>query len=116
MEPMNKVEKWLSNALIGLASLVSTYAVYTVQELNSTINTAVTAIATIKRELEIVRPRDVLEAVNTLAQSSLQREQVAAICRAESPWRQDRPDWREWRKEVSVRLRSLEQEVAKERE
>lgn len=61
---------------------------------------AVIHIAEIRKELELVKPADVLDAVRHLEQISLTEEEVARIISTESPWEEDRKDWERWQAEV----------------
>lgn len=69
--------------------------------------TALIHIAEIRRELEIVKPADILSAVHELESISITATEVAAIVRNESPWQEDREAWQAWRIEIEKRIEAL---------
>lgn len=90
---ISKAELWVIRSVGGALLAVLGWIGVQAQD-------AVVQLAEIKRELEITKPADVLEAVNHLERISLTKSEVSTIIRNEAPWNEVKKDWDDWRRGI----------------
>lgn len=100
---VSAIEMWIIR-IVGMI-LVSVLGWIGVQ-----FQTALLHIAEIRKELEITRPADVLDAVRELERVALTKDEVREIVVDKAQWPAERDDWFEWRGRVEHRLNGLEQQ------
>ena len=62
-------------------------------------------VARISRELLVVRPADVLRAVEEVKRETLSKEEIQDIVQACAPWGTVEKDWIQWRFELEGRIK-----------
>lgn len=62
-------------------------------------------VASIRTELDLVKPADVLLAIQALEATRLQRDDVKQIIAENAPWFKDRGEWVQWRNQIEQRVR-----------
>lgn len=74
----------------------------------SSINELNISVSYMRAELDVVKPAEVLNAVQALKDEQLRKVDVQQIISEGTPWVQDRPEWMTWRREIESRLSMLE--------
>ncbi len=72
------------------------------------INSLNVGVASIRTELDLVKPADILNALQSLETTRLRREDVQQIVSESAPWVRERDEWMGWRHEVDQRVRQNE--------
>ena len=98
---ISKVELWVIRT--AGACLIATLGWIGVQ-----FQTALVHIAEIRKELDVVKPADILAAVNDLEKHSLTKAEVESIVKSSAPWLAVAGEWRQWKLEIEKRLHSIE--------
>lgn len=105
-------DKWLTRGGGGAAVVVMLWMLQdfkddvsknldTMREDVASVKTQVTRVTT---ELDLVKPRDLLTAL----QEKPSKNDVREILKTDAPWIRDREQWLQWRAEMERRLQALE--------
>jgi hypothetical protein len=103
------LEKWIMRGVCGVTVLMAGYIgkdlAESVKELKKEINVSNVQMAEVRRELDIVKPADILRAVNELEKRRLTRAEVQLIVEQNAPWTRDKALMEE-------RIRVVQQNIA----
>lgn len=116
-EKIQLAEKWIIRIVffivIACMGYIGRNITTSIEDLKQSVVVATVQVATIKKELELVKPTDVLSALNQLEKTRLRKEDVELIVSTHSPWINERKNIEERIYRMEERIRIVELEVSK---
>lgn len=97
---VTRLEMWILRT--GMAATVAVLGWIGVQ-----FKEALVHVAEIRKELEIVKPADILAAVHDLDKRSLTRDQVRIVVQESAPWGKVEGEWNGWRLAIEKQVYTL---------
>lgn len=82
----------------------------------SSLQATLVAVAEIRKELDITKPADVLEAVHKFEGMAVTREQVQKLIDSTAPWYRERSEWLTWRGTIESFKSSATKEITETRD
>ena len=105
----DRSEKWIIRGVGFFLSACIGLTANFVYDMSQQIQGLRIEMAAISKELTLVKPADVLMAVQTLERKQLSENDVRSIINQQkTPWDRDRAEWQSWRRDIEQRLRELE--------
>lgn len=105
---MGDAEKWIIRMIGSILSVSFLFMFTILYDMSESIQQATLDVATIRKEMELVKPSDILKTVNEMAKRSLRQSDIEKIVRESAPWKEDKRSWERWRSSVEDRISDLE--------
>jgi len=94
--------------LVGLISFQINTMSDHARDMQKELGVVSVSIARVEKELDTVKPRDVLAAVHESSRNMVTRAELREAIRETAPWANDKEQWLRWREGVDRKIRELE--------